>query len=133
MKYFFGLMLAVSTMLTYAQKIPLACQVDAAAGLKWEGGKWNTRSFTEDKFLLVLADKTLTTDSVAKAFKGRPSNTKCDATWGELIFCNDGLGTSLVFSTKTNKGGISKLFGTTMDGGDYKDTVTAHAFTCTPF
>ena len=133
MKYFIGLMLAVSSTLAYAQKTPLACQVDAAAGLKWEGGKWNTRNFIEDKFLLVLANKTLTTDSVAKALKSRPSDTNCDASWEETIFCKDDLGSSLFFSTKTNKGGISQLLGATMGGGDYKDTVTVHAFTCTPF
>lgn len=133
MKYVIGLMLAVLPTLIYAQKTPLACQADAAAGLKWELGRWNTRSFIEQKFVLVREGKTLTTDSVAKAVDGPPNQTTCDASILGLVFCHDGLGDSLFFSTVTNKGGISKLFGATMDNGVQKDTVTVHAFTCTPF
>lgn len=133
MKYVIGLMLVVLSALTYAQKTPLACQVDAAAGLKWEFGKWNTRSFIEEKFVLVRDGNMLTTDSVAKAVGGPPARTTCNKTILGAIFCHDDLGSSLFFSPVTNKGGFSKLFGATSDGGSYRDTVTVDAFTCTPF
>jgi len=134
MKYVIGLILASLSTLTYAQKTPLACLDDAAAGLKWEGGKWSVRSFIEEKFILVREGKTLTVDSVAKAINGSPSRTTCNTSTLGLISCHDNLGASLFFSPATNKGGISKIFGSTMaSDGNFKDTVTVSAFTCTPF
>ena len=54
--------------LALAQNKPLACQVDASAGLKWENGRWRIANFAERKFILVLSGDTLTKESVASTF-----------------------------------------------------------------
>jgi hypothetical protein len=132
MKYVIGLMLASLSMFTYAQRTPLACQDDDSAGLKWEAGKWIVRSFVTDKFILVKEGGSLTTDSVAKALRVPLSSIKCEEPLHGHMMCHSKLGKSMYYSHANNKGGISSLFGATMDGAN-RDTVTAQAFTCTPF
>jgi hypothetical protein len=60
--------------LALAQNTPLACQVDAAAGLSWENGQWKTTRFIENKFILVLKGNTLTKESVIKAVHSNIDN-----------------------------------------------------------
>lgn len=134
MKYVIGLMLASLSIFTYAQRTPLACQDDAAAGMRWDLGKWNTASFIEDKFILVLEGRTLTKDSVAKALKEvTPSDITCNATPGRLyISCHDGFGGSLFFSIMNSKGAISNVLGAISESNK-RDTLSVRAFTCTPF
>jgi len=114
-----------------AQNKPLACQVDAAAGLTWEKGRWVTKSFATDKFILVQAGKTLTTDSVGKALGTTPTNVSCRNT-NPLIDCTDLSGGGLFFDPRALSGGISQIFGST-NSGAVRDTVTVQIFSCTPF
>lgn len=132
MKYVIGLLLASLSMFTYAQRTPLACQVDRAAGLAWEQGKWIVSGFHSKKFILVKEDRSLTIDSIAKALEAPSELIKCDVN-ARYVTCFDGFGGSLLFSNTSNKGGISQLNGATSDSTSKKDTVAVEAFTCTPF
>lgn len=133
MKYVIGLMLASLSIFTYAQRIPLACQDDRAAGLNWEQGRWNVRSFNSEKFILVRDSSRLTTDSVNKAFNLPEGDTNCEVKYDGNVLCYNSFGASLFFSPKSNKGGISLLYGATSENNARRDTVTVQAFTCTPF
>ena len=114
-----------------AQNQPLACQDEAAAGLKWENGRWVTRSFTTEKFILVRTGNTLTTDSAAKFFEVDSRFVTC-GNLGDQIQCADKFGSSLYLYTRTLTGGIAKLFGSTNQGNE-RDTVSVRVFSCTPF
>ena len=114
-----------------AQNKPLACQSDAAAGLKWENGRWVTKSFEQSKFILVQASNTLTIDSVGKALTATPSGVSCRNDFTE-IHCTDNSGGGLYFDSRSLKGGISQLFGS-INEGVKRDTVTVQIFSCTPF
>ena len=119
-----------------AQNKPLACLIEGAAGLKWEGGRWVTKSFHSNipKFILVQARNTLTIDSVGKALEASPGNVSCrnDVGYQLRIECTDTTGGSLFFDPKTLKGGISQLIGGTFNSAE-RDTVTVQIFSCTPF
>ncbi len=133
MKFVIGLMLVSLSMFTYAQRTPLACQVDEAAGLQWEEGKWNVRKFNPTKkFILVREGNLLTRDSVAKAVERSSMLMKCEDKLDGDVMCTNSSGFSMMFSLTTNKGGMSRLFGATMANID-KDSVMVEAFTCTPF
>jgi len=114
-----------------AQNQPLACQGEAAAGLKWENGRWATKTFNQDKFILVQAGNTLTTDSVAKALIASPGQASCRNVNPQTV-CSDTSGGSLFFDPRTLTGGISQLLGGT-NFGDQRDTVSVQIFSCTPF
>ena len=121
----------------FAQNRPLACQADAAAGLSWENGRWGTASFfpKPDRFILVSSGKSVTPESVQKVLdETQPPN--CIAGMGDgTIFCVSSYasGYSLLFSMKTMKGAIAKLFGGIMTGEQYRDSVSVTTFTCQPF
>lgn len=119
------------TNVAQAQNKPLACQVEASAGLKWESGRWVTRSFEEDKFILVQAGNTLTTASVGKVLRANPINVSCRNT-NPQIDCTDLVGGGLFFDPTVLRGGISQLLGST-NSGPNTDTVTVQIFSCTPF
>jgi hypothetical protein len=114
-----------------AQNQPLACQGEAAAGLKWENGRWATKTFNRDKFILVQAGNTLTTDSVAKALDTPSIFVSCRNP-RKRIECTDESGGALFFDPKNLQGGKTQLFGST-NLGDERDTVSAQIFSCTPF
>lgn len=133
MKYVIGLMMVSLSMFTYAQRTPLACQVDRSAGLNWEEGRWNVRGFTSsEKFILVRDGNLLTSDSVAKAIGRSQINMRCvDLQMGDNL-CTNQTGFSMFFSHNTNKGGMSYLFGS-IQNNTPKDSVAVEVFTCTPF
>lgn len=133
MRYVIGLMLASLSMFTYAQRTPLACQDDRAAGLEWEQGKWSVRSFNTEKFILVKDGRSLTIDSVAKVLGINPVLIKCEVSLNGYVMCVDEVGGSLFFSHKSNKGGISLLLGAASENITKKDSVAVQVFTCTPF
>ena len=114
--------------LALAQNKPLACQVDAAAGLKWENGQWRIARFIEQKFILVLDGKILTKESVERAFNLGHSNFVCRTTFNGKILCNNDTGSQLFFNPYNLKGGLAATFGATMD--DTPDTVSVDVFTC---
>jgi len=121
----------------FAPNRPVACQADKSAGLGWENGRWETASFfpKPDRFILVSSGKSVTPESVQKVLnEARPPN--CIAGMGDgEIFCVSswGSGSSLLFSMKTMKGAIAKLYGGIMTGEQYRDTVSVSTFTCQPF
>lgn len=120
-----------------AQNRPLACQADAAAGLNWKNGRWETTSFfpKPDKFILVSSGKSVTPESVQNVLNEvQPPNCIAGTADGD-IFCvsSYGSGYSLLFSIKTMTGAFAKLFGGIMTGEQYRDTVSVTTFTCQPF
>ena len=115
-----------------AQNKPLACQVEEAAGLKWEGGRWVSKKFVLKKFILVQTGDTLTQESASNALEG--ANVFCKSiNIISSITCFDQSGGSLYFNVKTLKGGVSQLTGSTMNEAVYRDSVTVEVFSCTPF
>lgn len=119
-----------------AQNKPLACQVDEAAGLKWERGRWTTKKFIIEKFILVQTGSTLELMSVARTFHPSmpyPGGVFCKTYVDGEIMCNDLGGGSLFFDLKTLKGGISRLAGSVSNDAADRDTVTVEVFSCTPF
>jgi hypothetical protein len=119
-----------------AQNTPLACQVEAAAGLGWDKGRWETKKFIDDrKFILIKQGKTLSNDSVAKAFSSPNAEIFCkvSAANASRVVCTDLFGSQIHFDTGLLKGSISFTFGATMTGDKYKDTLSIEAFSCQPF
>jgi len=117
-----------------AQNKPLACQVDASAGLKWENGQWKTARFIEGKFILVLQGNTLTKESAAKALGvPYPDLVTCSVyEYDKRITCTDPSGGNLIFQPKNLKGGMSELLGSLSQSSD-RDTINVSAFTCQPY
>ena len=114
-----------------AQNKPLACQGEAAAGFNWVNGRWNTSLFETNKFILVQAGKTLTTESVAKAMDSSPITVTCKDD-RPLISCLDKMGTFLLFNPLALKGTIARTLGGVVPR-DKKDSVVVEVFSCTPF
>ena len=117
---------------TYSQNNPIACQDDAAGGLKWEGGNWKTTGFITRRFILVLQGKTLTPSSAAKVLEMLEKNVTCRVIMGGQTSCLDDYGGNILFDTGTMKGAISQIFGGT-NAGNNRDTISVRAFTCQPF
>lgn len=115
-----------------AQNKPLACQEDASAGLNWKNGKWETKTFATEKFILIQTEDNLTRDSAAKALNNDYPNQVFCKSDNFRIGCQDGSGGNLYFDTRTLKGGISQIFGSIFTGSR-RDSVTVSTFTCTPF
>ena len=115
-----------------AQNKPLACQVDEAAGLDWANGRWSSTLFKTQKFILVQAGNTLTTESVAKVINNKLPNTISCRYNAPEITCLDPAGRMLYFNPQVLRGGTSRLFGSTMDGAN-RDSVVVEIFSCTPF
>ena len=133
-KLLFGLLITLVGVSVQAQNKPLACQDIAAGGLRWEKGRWVTSTFTEDKFILVLEGNTLTKESVGKALRVDVVpflRITCSAD-DSLISCN-WFSKQLMFDTKTLKGGISALYGSSMQDGSNKDSIYVRAFSCQPY
>lgn len=119
-----------------AQTKPLACQVDEAAGLLWERGRWVINKFISKKYILVQEGKTLTSDSVARVFHPNlpyGAGISCKTYVDGEIMCTDFGAASLFFDPKTLKGGLSKLAGSVSNDASERDTVTVEVFSCTPF
>jgi hypothetical protein len=114
-----------------AQNKPLACMDVAVSGLQWENGRWTNSTFKDDKFILVLEGDTFTKESIGKALKQSSLGISCSVL-GPLVTCSS-FSRQLVFNTKTLKGGISSLFGSSMQDGPYKDSIYVQAFSCQPF
>ena len=122
----------LSTNTASAQNKPLACQVDEAAGLDWTNGRWSSSLFKTQKFILVQAGNTLTTESVAKAINNQsPNSISCRYSAPEIT-CFDPAGRMLYFNPQVLKGATSRLFGSTM-GGANRDSVMVEIFSCIPF
>jgi hypothetical protein len=132
MKYVIGILLATFVALIHAENQPLACQDDAAAGLNWEAGRWQTRGFFEKKFILVQDGEKLTTDSVAKVLQGLPQMVKCEMESMGRVSCMDGLGGFLFFSKQSKRGAVAQTHGS-QGSKEKRDSVSVSVFTCTPF
>ena len=115
-----------------AQGKPIACQSEEAAGLQWENKKWKSARYKPSKFILVLNNKNLTTESVAKVFETSNWQVSCTPT-GITISCNTLTGEFIVFDPKTMNGGMTHLLGATMDDKDQRDSLVIEAFSCVPF
>ena len=129
--FFIGFFSICLTTEAFAQNKPLACQDDAAAGLIWENGRWNTTSFLLKRFILVQDKNTLTVESVGKVLNSDTSSISCRNVNPE-IHCSNQTGRSLFFSPQALKGSISVQFGS-ISNKDNRDTVSVQVFSCTPF
>ena len=117
-----------------AQNKPLACQVEEAAGLDWENGRWVTTKFVTSKFILVQAGNDLTNESVSKALNHKIVDSRqitCRYSRPEIM-CFDHSGQTLYFNPIALRGGISKLYGST-EVGTSRDSVAVVVFSCIPF
>ena len=119
------------TNLAIAQNQPLACQGDAAAGLKWQDGRWQTKTFLTEKFILAKSGDGLTIESVAKVLSSPEAFVNCRSSVIGIV-CSSTLGSFMHFHPRTLKGGFAFLFGT-VQSAQAKDSVTVEAFSCTPF
>ncbi len=116
-----------------AQNKPLACQVEEAAGLDWENGRWVTTKFVTSKFILVQAGNNLTNESIAKVLNNPdPKQITCRYSAPEFT-CFDHAGQTLYFNPISLKGGKSRLFGSTQVGTNRRDSVAVEIFSCTAF
>jgi len=129
--FFAALISIIFPNLALSQNKPLACQQDAVAGLNWDNGRWVTRRFNESKFILVLQENKLTSESVAKAIDSFPNSINCTNTNPEIL-CYDRVGTIIYFNPQTLNGTLSRNFAGTMKGND-KDSLSISAFSCTTF
>lgn len=119
-----------------SQNLPLACQSEASGGLRWEEGRWVTKTFSDSRFILVQTKDGLTTESVKKAISALGYGglgVLCRADYQGLIVCSSSHGDSLLFSVHTLKGAISTLFGVTQSTGAVRERLSVTAFSCTPF
>jgi hypothetical protein len=114
-----------------AQRTPLACQVDEAAGLNWENGKWRVARFVLSRFILIREGSSITEESAAKVMK--TSNIKCHSGFQGRITCNNELGGILFFDPITKQGAIAELLGAADSMNGYRDSVVVQPFTCQPF
>lgn len=113
-----------------AQGIPLACQVEAAGGLKWEGGKRNVAAFQKGKFILVLDDNNIQQESASKAMHLN-APVKCAPVSSKAVSCFDNYGGYLYFSPNTLHGTIARLDAD--NDSQKRDTISVEAFSCQKF
>ena len=125
--------LAICSATAWAQRVPVACQVVAQGGLKWDNGRWVATSFySNEKFILVLEGERLTTDSAAKAMKG--ISVECSVRPLSQVTCADSFGGFLFFSSSTMQGGIAQTYGAIQNNpSGPHDTLSVSSFTCQPF
>ncbi len=112
-----------------AQNAPLACQVEAAGGLIWEGNKWSATSFNQGKFILVLEGNNLQSESASKAMHLNAPTICTEVSSGD-ISCSDEYGGYLIFDPKTLRGTIARIGGGTSSDLSSRDTVSVEVFVC---
>ena len=124
--------------LALAQNKPLACQVDASAGLRWENGQWKVSKFVDSRFILIMNGDTLTKESVSRAMSGSGSVIFSDVicktnSFNKKIFCTDFGGYEISLDPQNLKGGMSRIWGATTAENSFKDAILVDAFTCQPY
>jgi len=108
------------------------CSYQAAAGLKWNGTRWTSASFTAGKpFELIVRDATLTPDTAAMPLSSNPRFVQCPAQKTALLSCFDPSGGWLVFDPKTGRGGLSKLYTAIKAPPNEGSTLSVAPFACT--
>jgi hypothetical protein len=117
----------------HAQRTPLACQGDEAAGLNWKDGQWRITRFLTSKFILVQEGSSITEESAAKALNMSTSNLKCGSGYMGWITCNNELGSFIFFNPASREGALAKLLGATVTMDGHRDSVLVQPFTCQPF
>lgn len=122
---------AAASPTAFAQRIPLACQVEKTAGLNWENGQWVVSRFNDQRFVLVQEGKTLTSDSVAKAING--TSPVCEVLFEGRISCADGMGGYMLYDPQTRRGATAQLLGGTSDNKVRRDSVAIAPFVCERF
>jgi hypothetical protein len=114
-----------------AQRTPLACQGDEAAGLNWKDGQWQVARFHTSKFILVQEGSLITDESAAKAMN--QDFVDCNSGLKGLITCNTLFGGILFFDPISKQGAIAKLYGAAVMRDGKRDSVFVQPFTCQPF
>lgn len=117
---------------TVAQRTSLACQEDASAGLNWERGEWTVKRFKTEKFILVQEGKSLTTDSVGRAFNKGSIFVSCFVKSTGVI-CIANMGESLLFNPESMKGARTHSLGSISTDPAYRDSIAIAPFSCQPF
>jgi hypothetical protein len=124
-------LLAVLCSNAFSQRVPLACQVEAAGGLAWDKGRWVAGRFEVERFILVREGNSLTTDSVAKAL--RANSAKCEYVRSGRISCNDQTGGYMLFEPSQSRGVLAQVLGGTTDPAADRDSVYVAPFSCQAF
>lgn len=108
-----------------------ACQMEKSTMLRWEDNGWKNYAVKPYNILLTLnADNTGSIDPS----NGNEFSLECSETYLDRISCLDKSKFShFLFSPDTGKLGISGLIGATLDGREYRDSVTAEVYNCTQF
>ena len=116
-----------------AQNVTYACQYIADSGLVWKNKQWETIKFTFQRpFFLNSINSKLTTESVGKVIGANPNRVFCHDSSMKIQSCGDWLGGSLIFNFTNLNGGVSQIFGASVeDGTPEKDSLHVRAFTCT--
>jgi hypothetical protein len=127
----FALACLLTSVSAYAERIPLACQENARGGLKWESGRWVSKLFYEEKFILVQEGPTLNVDAVGKILGGFLPT--CDVLKPGVVTCHDSSGGFLIFDIQSKRGTVAQIFGGISTNVTYKDTLHVAPFTCQTF
>ena len=108
-----------------------ACQYSASGGLDWRSGQWESTQFktSEPFFLTIAPDKGITSFKGDSIMERLPLN--CDKKARELKIhsCSSGAGAFVYFWEATQRGAISKLFGSVMEK-DERDSLSVQPFIC---
>jgi len=114
---------------------PYACQFVASAGLTYENSSWRKTGFNlNEKFILVLKDGVLTSDSAAKPMRANSFGVECRQINEARISCSDTYGGYLLFAPQSGEGGVAQLLGAAHQAGDVaRDDLVVKAFTCSKY
>jgi hypothetical protein len=108
-----------------------ACQMEESTMLRWEDNGWKNYAVKPFNILLTLnADNTGSIDPS----DDNEFSIECSEEYLGRISCLDGPKWShFLFSPVTGKLGVSRLLGATVDGREYRDSVSAEVYNCTKF
>ncbi len=108
------------------------CRYEAAAGLKWNGARWNPADFTNGKpFALTVRDAAMTAESAALPLSSSSNFVQCPSDTTAVLYCFDASGGWLVFDPKTGHGGVSKIYTAIKDPPNQGSTLSLAPFSCT--
>jgi hypothetical protein len=107
------------------------CSYEAAAGLKWDGSRWQTADFPSARtFTLIVRNAGLTADSAALPLSSSGRFVQCPSDKLAVLSCFDPSGGWLVFDPKTGHGGVSKIYTAIKDPPNRGSTLSVAPFSC---
>ncbi len=108
------------------------CNFEAAAGLKWNGRRWDKAGFTTGQsFTLTVQGAIVSAESAAVPLSSSASFVRCPADTTAVLYCFDASGGWLVFDPKTGHGGVSKIYTAIKQPPNPGSTLSVAPFSCT--